>query len=130
MTKYGENIGEGCETVVGDNVFIGRNSIILMGTHIGSNVIIGAGSVVHGVIPDNVVAAGNPARTICTLDEHLEKRRNRTADEAVNTARSYKQKYGKCPSELEMSSFRELFGGNAVSEKYWTSFEDFLKEIN
>ena len=37
--------------VIGDNCFIGMNSIILKGTSIGNNVIVGAGSVVHGSFP-------------------------------------------------------------------------------
>ena len=129
QTKYNENIGEGGETIIGNNVFIGMNSIVLMGTHIGDNVIIGAGSVVHGEIPGDVVIAGNPARIICTLEEHLQKRRERTALEAVQVARSYKVKCGKMPSENDMRHFKELFGGNAVSEKKWSNFDDFLKEI-
>ena len=47
-TKFGENIGEGAETIIGNNVFIGMESILLMGSHVGNNVIIGAGGVVHG----------------------------------------------------------------------------------
>lgn len=128
QTKFGENIGEGEETIIGNNVFIGMHSVILMGAHIGNNVIVGAGSVVHGVIPDDVVVAGNPARVICTLEEHLQKRRNRTADEALMVARSYIDRYGKKPSEYEMRHFKELFGGDVNSEKKWNSFEDFLKE--
>lgn len=128
QTKYGENIGEGGETVIGNNVFIGMNSVILMGAHIGNNVIVGAGSVVHGSIPDDVVIGGNPARVICTLDEHLEKRRQRTADEALVVARSYIKHYGQRPTEHDMRHFKELFGGNAVSDKRWESFEDFLNE--
>lgn len=49
---------------IGDNCFIGMNSIILKGTQLGRNVIVGAGSVVCGVFPDNVVIAGNPAKII------------------------------------------------------------------
>ena len=64
---YGEWIGEGQETVIGDNCFIGMNSTILMGTHIGNNVIVGAGSVVRGTVPDNVVVAGNPAKIIVAI---------------------------------------------------------------
>jgi acetyltransferase-like isoleucine patch superfamily enzyme len=41
---------------VGDNVYIGINTIILPGVNIGNNVIIGAGSVVSRDIPDNSVA--------------------------------------------------------------------------
>ena len=49
---------------IGNNCFIGVGSIILPNVHIGNNVIIGAGSVVTQNIPDNSVAAGNPARVI------------------------------------------------------------------
>ena len=50
--------------VIGDNCFIGMNSIILKGTKLGNNVIVGAGSVVHGSFPDNCIIAGNPAKII------------------------------------------------------------------
>lgn len=40
---------------------------------IGDNVIIGAGSVVTKNIPSDSVAAGVPARVICSLDEYYEK---------------------------------------------------------
>lgn len=53
---------------IGDNVFIGSGTIVLCNTRIGSNVIIGAGSVVSYDIPDNTVAAGNPAKVICTME--------------------------------------------------------------
>ncbi len=49
---------------IGENVFIGCNSIILKGTKIGDNSVVGAGSVVHGEFPDNCVIAGNPAKII------------------------------------------------------------------
>ena len=60
-------------TTIGNNVFVGMRSIILMGVEIGDNVIVGAGSVVAGKIPSNCVCAGNPAKVICTLDQHKEK---------------------------------------------------------
>ena len=55
---------------IGDDVYIGLNTLILPGVNIGSRVIIGAGSVVTKNIPDNSVAAGVPARVIKTLDEY------------------------------------------------------------
>jgi len=46
--------------LIGDNAWIGGNSIIFPGVTIGNNVTIGAGSVVTKNIPDNVLAFGNP----------------------------------------------------------------------
>lgn len=41
--------------IIGDNVWIGANTVILRGSIIGNNSIIAAGSVVKGVIPDNTL---------------------------------------------------------------------------
>ena len=59
--------------VVGDNVYIGEETLVLPGVHIGNNVVIGARSVVTKDIPDNCVAAGVPCRIIKSTDEYLEK---------------------------------------------------------
>ena len=47
------------EVVIGNNCWIGANSIILRGTHIGDNTVIGAGSVVSGNVPDNTLVTSN-----------------------------------------------------------------------
>lgn len=49
---------------IGNNVWLGRNVIVLKGVQIGNNVVIGAGSVVAKDIPCNCIAAGNPAKVI------------------------------------------------------------------
>jgi galactoside O-acetyltransferase len=53
--------------MIDDNVFIGSNVTVLKGIRIGRNSVIGNGSIVTKDIPDNVIAAGNPARIIRTL---------------------------------------------------------------
>lgn len=54
---------------IGNNVFIGVNSIILPGITIGSNVVIGAGSIVTRDIESNILAAGNPAKPIGRFED-------------------------------------------------------------
>ena len=58
---------------VGNNCFIGMRTILLPGTTLGDNVIVGAGSVVKGKFPDNVVIAGNPAKILCRTEEWAQK---------------------------------------------------------
>ena len=53
---------------IGNNVFIGMNSIILKGVNIGDGAVIAAGSVVTKDIPANCIAAGNPCKVIRQLD--------------------------------------------------------------
>ena len=67
MYEYGISVS------IGDNVWIGGNTVILPGVHIGSNTVIGAGSVVTKDIPDWVVAAGNPCRVIKQITEEDKK---------------------------------------------------------
>lgn len=58
--------------LIGNNVYIGNNVMLLPGVHI-DNVIIGAGAVVSHDIPENTVAAGVPARVIKTYYEYYAK---------------------------------------------------------
>ncbi|MEK8085856.1 acyltransferase [Aquabacterium sp. A3] len=56
--------------VIGDNVFIGFNAILMPGVVVGDNCIIGAGSVVTKSVPSNSVVAGVPAKIIRRIDEY------------------------------------------------------------
>lgn len=59
---------------IGDNVWIGGNTVINPGVSIGKNSVIGSGSVVTKNIPENVVAVGNPCRVLREItDEEREK---------------------------------------------------------
>lgn len=59
----------GKSITIGDNAWVGGNTIINPGVKIGCNTVIGSGSVVTKDIPDNVIAAGNPCRVIRKITE-------------------------------------------------------------
>jgi serine O-acetyltransferase len=54
---------------IGDNVFIGTNSVILGDIKIGNNVLVGACSFVNSDIPSNSLVAGNPAKIIRSIED-------------------------------------------------------------
>jgi acetyltransferase-like isoleucine patch superfamily enzyme len=68
-SRFGNKFGP---IKIGHGSFIGINSVLLPNTIIGDNVIVGAGSVVSGNLPPNMVYAGVPAKPICTLDEYVD----------------------------------------------------------
>ncbi|WP_371031075.1 sugar O-acetyltransferase [Pseudoclavibacter sp. JSM 162008] len=53
---------------LGDNVWLGGGVIVCPSVTIGENTVVGAGAVVTKDLPSNVVAVGNPAKVIRTLD--------------------------------------------------------------
>jgi lipopolysaccharide O-acetyltransferase len=57
-------LGGGGAVTIGDHVWIGDNAVILGPSSIGSGAIIGANSLVRGVVPQNCIVAGSPARAI------------------------------------------------------------------
>lgn len=61
------------ETIIGKNVFLGANAVILPGITVGDNVIIGAGAVVTKDIPSGSIVGGNPARVISTVEAYIKK---------------------------------------------------------
>ena len=93
---------------IGDNVFIGAESVILPGVTIGDNVIVGANSTVTHDIPEGTVAGGSPARVICTLEEYLGKEKSR-----METAPCYGEDYTlrqNVPMEKRLQQKEELTG--------------------
>lgn len=124
---YGEMPKKQAKTIIGNNVFIGMNATILMGSAIGNNVIIGAGSVVSGKIPSNTIWAGNPARQICTLEEFYEKRKRSYAESALLQARVIREKCGRNPKIEEMDFFMPLFLAKTEEnyQKYFSKLESF-----
>lgn len=61
------------DIVIGENTYLGLESIVLPGVTIGRDCIIGARSVVTRDVPDGTVAAGVPARPIRTREQYIQK---------------------------------------------------------
>jgi acetyltransferase-like isoleucine patch superfamily enzyme len=57
------------QVTIGDETWIGINTVIMGNVTIGKHCVIGANSVVYKDIPDYCFAAGNPARIVKMLDE-------------------------------------------------------------
>ena len=76
---------------------------------IGNNVVIGAGSIVTRDVPDNCVVCGNPAKTICSIDELYKKRKNEFQTCAFELARSYYEKYKIIPPKEIFRDYFTLF---------------------
>jgi acetyltransferase-like isoleucine patch superfamily enzyme len=144
--KYHEVVSSSGKVVLGDNIFVGNNTIILKGVRIGENCIIGAGSVVTHDIPPDSVAAGNPCKVIMSLDEYFLKRKALHIDEAkkyayelfLKTDRPPKLEdfweefpiflqrnanWGKLPVRSQLGSAYATF---MASKPVFDSFDDFL----
>lgn len=106
---YNDAPGKQKVTHIGNNVFIGTHSIILMGAYIEDNVIIGAGSVVSGRVESNSVYAGNPAKKICSLEEHYDRLKNSFDNSAKNFIDRFEEMRGRTPRYDEMGLYASLF---------------------
>ncbi len=102
---------------IGDNVFVGMNTIILKNTEIGDNVIIGAGCIVSGKIDSNSVYAGVPARKIMDLKTFYEKRKANQDVEMQMITEQYNKMYHNMPPE-------------SILREYFWNFADRSKKLN
>ena len=109
----GEILGNQKRVQIGNNCFIGVNTIILCGTTIGDNVIIGAGSVCSGLLESNSVYAGNPVRKIMSVSQFIEKRKQHQIDEAVDIYRQYYNTFNEKPSQDVFHEYFMLFSSVA-----------------
>ena len=105
---------------IGDRVFIGANSTILMNTTIGNDVIIGAGSLVTGNIPDNSIVAGVPAKVIGKTSEYIEREKERMKDALVfDGTYTYQKKIDHAKKEEMFARFTENPGVGYLEIGYY-----------
>lgn len=92
--------------IIGNNVSTAYNVTILKGVTIGDNVFIGANSIVTKDIPSNSIAVGAPCRVIMSIDEFHTKRKQQSVKEALDYAKSIQQRFKRKP---HITDFREEF---------------------
>lgn len=105
----GQILAASGEVVIGDNVFIGMNAILLPDVHVGSNVIIGAGSVVTHDCESDWVYAGSPAKKIMPVEEYYRRRKQGQLAEAKKLAVRYREVYGENPGPEIFDEYFLLF---------------------
>lgn len=120
LRVYKKFVNSSGKVKIGNNIYFGKNCTVLKGVTIGDNCIIGAGSIVNKNIPENSVAAGVPAKVICSLDEYYKKRCLDSVQEAFEYARSIKERYGRMPVEADFQEEFPLFVSGKDAEKYET----------
>ena len=94
----------GIDITIGDNVWIGGNTVILPGVTIGDCCVIGAGSVVTHDIPAWTVAAGNPCRVLRRITEE-DRRKYFDGREADDEAWEHMQQLWAGVSEAEENRY-------------------------
>lgn len=102
---------------IGNNVRFGQHCTVLKGVTIGDNCFIGAGSIVTKDIPANSIAVGIPCKVVCTLEEFHKKRKIACVEEALDYARSIKERYGRVPVVTDFWEEFPLFvDGDKISD--------------
>lgn len=113
-------------TIIGDNVFLGWGCTILCGSIIGNNTIIGAGSIVSGILEENSIYAGNPAKRICGIDEYRKKIQKNQLIDARKIYCQYKKLNSVIPPREIFHEYFYLFSNN--DEGLSNIFVDKLKK--
>lgn len=119
-------LGASGSVKIGNNVFIGMDTIITRNVKIADNVIIGVGSVVTKDCEENSVYAGVPAKKIMSINEFYDKRVESQLEEAKMLALAYYERYGSRPNSSIFHEYFMLFETNS-SIKNSSLFKDKMK---
>lgn len=123
----GQVLGSCAKVEIGNNVFIGVNTVILKGTTIGDNVIIGANSLVAGNVESNSVYCGNPAKKLCSIEELYMKRKMRQESEIIDITKEYCMRTGRIPTISDLPNEYFMYTCNreeCLSHKYLNLVRD------
>lgn len=102
---------------IGNNVSFGQNVMVLKGVTIGDNCFIGAGSIVTKDIPANSIAVGSPCKVVISLDDYYKKRKVLCVSEALEYARSIKERFNRTPLTTDFWEEFPLFvNGDKIND--------------
>ncbi len=132
---YHRPFGSAGKIIIGNNIFIGINAIILKNVVIGDNCIIGAGSIVTKSIPNNSVVCGNPAKIICSTTDLYEKYLERELYESKDIIDQIRNNLKREPLEEDFREFFHLFlprdpkkfGKIPVKHQVGDYYDNFIK---
>lgn len=105
----GSVFGAQAPVKIGNNVFIGVNTVITKGVTIGDNVIIGAGSVVVKDCESNGIYVGNPAQKIMNIEDYAAKREKKQFEEAKRLVLAYRERFLTDPPKEVFKEYFMLF---------------------
>lgn len=124
LDRYVE-VGRMGQVRILDDCFIGTNCLILPGVTIGPRSIVAAGSVVTHDVPPDSVAAGNPAKVICGLEDFLKRHLDRIRLEGAYDQDVYER------GNILSTEFHELVrAATEVGPIYVTRLRRFLNKHN
>lgn len=104
---------------IGNNVHFARNVTVLRGVTIGDNVFIGHSSLVTKDIPPNCIAAGSPAKVVCTLDDYYKRSKARCVDELKEYCDIIREKKKREPTIKDFGNNYEIFVSGDKLDDYW-----------
>lgn len=106
LHKFHDFLPSSGRVTIGNNVRFGVDCTVLKGVTIVDNCFIAAGSLVTKDIPANSVAGGVPCKVIMSIEDYYERRKEECIKEALEYARSIKERFGRRPV---ISDFWEEF---------------------
>lgn len=113
--------------VIGNRVFIGAKTTILMNVHIGDDVIIGANSLVNKDVPSGVVVAGVPAKVICTTEEYRQKQMKLLSECKYLFSKSDLMYGGKMTKEKQQELLRKM--DENPHRIFYAKFRPYVRQI-
>lgn len=118
LFKFKDFLPSSGKVVIGNNVRFGVNCTVLKGVTIGDNCFIGANSVVSSNIPSNSIASGNPCQVQCSIETYYKYRQEASKYEAFIYAQSIIERFKRLPKPADFWEEFPLFVDKSNIDNY------------